>query len=273
MPTKVILHDPILSEYVYDFIHLCSEENKKKLNAAQLRAIKNPKSVKRFAVKSTMDEKLAMLSKLGASFALMIFPTGLFSKKSIKDLFTKYNHEKIKDRVDAILQDKVMAITDRQITLISQLMANTAHSDSYLLSRDFHKIGQHILNWEEPENALTEASLENLEYLNVISKVIFNSIMGSKHLTVNKVNNDLDINILLHLLLKRNRYVAKSEIDTIFRPYYKIATITSAVKRLMENVYIDSNPSSKTREYIITSLGIEEAMSFIKKTMNQTLNF
>lgn len=273
MPSKVLIKDAILNEFFFDAVFHATREARQRLTPKQLKSIKTPKSTKRFAVNSTVDEKAHILSALGVSYCIMFFPSGLFTNKSLKDLFAKYEDIDPKKKAEAVLQDKVMAVTDRQVTLISQLMANQCHSDSYLLSRDFHKIGHHILNWEEPENAITEATLESLEYLSVITKLGLNFILAAKNLTVNRVNNDLDINILMYLITRRNRYVTKAEIDTHFRPYYKVATITSAVKRLLENLYIDKHPSTKDRQYISTSLGITEAMSFIKKTMNQTLNF
>lgn len=273
MPKKVLLNDPVLNEFIFDWIFMASQEDKKRLSARQLRSIKTPKAAKRFAVSTTLDEKLEFYQKMGGAYAVLLFPNGLFTAKKAQELFAEYESLQPKDRVKYMLDNKVMAVTDRQVALLTNLMANACHNDTYLMNRDFYKIGVHALNWEEPEHALTEATKETLEYVRVLNKMIHNSIMGAKSLTVNKVSNDVDMNILQFLFTKNGNYVTKQVIDDRFRGYYKIATVTSAVKRLMEGLYIDRHPSSKEREYTLTSLGIEEVMAFIKRTMNQTLNF
>lgn len=271
MAAKILINDFLLNEFVFDVISNSDTKDKARLSERQIRAIKTAKTTKHFVSKSTIDEKLILLSKLGCSYALMVNRVKHLYPAQMKKLYKKHKGELTEETITDILSSGLFIVTDRQVSMFFNLMGNGCHSDNYMLNRDFYRIGKNISKFRDAPNPTSENLREGLEHADLIVKMLLNSAMSSKEMKGLTEIGDLDFNILLYLFRNKKEYVSRESINQYFRVHYKATIIGAAVKRLALSAHIENAPIGYA--YMITSLGINTVFSYMRKVMTDTLEY
>jgi len=272
MPKKILVNSPIINELVFDHLYNLTPEQKLKFSPKELRAIKTARKARTFVDRSTMDEKLLLLAKLGVHFSFILHDQNDFmTKKEIKERYVKYTEMQTEDHLQQMTNEKFVVLTDRLLINFLNLMGTQTHSDVYMLNLDFHKVGESINTWKK-EKASVNGLRQSMEYATVINRVLLHSAI--EHKKIRGVNEpaDVDLIMLMYLYGKQNGYVPRVTIRQDLEGYYKITQITACLKRLRENLLIDINPVDlRLQEFQITTTGIDKVMSFVKKILNKSV--
>ncbi len=269
---KILINSPILNELVFDYLFTLSEGDIKKLAPKEIRAIRTAKQARHFVSRSTLDEKLLLLAKLGVQFSFMLHQNNPIAPKHIKELAEKYKEMSKREILRDLSAEKFVVVTDRVLINFINVMGHYTHSDTYLLNLDFHRVGVYLNKWKkEKEKPNIDSIQESLEFARVINKLLFNHTLAMKGIRGETQIGDLDFNILMMLYDTKTVYVPRETIEYRFEGMYKKNIIAGAIKRLVEKVLIERNPTKRESEYQITSLGSSSVMDFHKKTLNKTV--
>jgi hypothetical protein len=271
MAKKIIIHDPVLSEIAFDYLYTMSVGQRQKLNAKELRGVKSAKKARAFIEKTTLDEKLFLLAKLGCGFSIIFHNGNPLSTKEVKSMYEKYKDMARGDIVKDMAEKKIAVTSDRVLINFLNILADLSHSDTYLLNLDFHKVGHFLNNWKPENRPDIDATQQSLDYAKSINKFALNVSLELKTIKGVFELADLDFNILMMLYDKRTKYVSRDAIDEFFGGLYKKILITAAIKRLSEKVLIERNPVARSNEYQITAMGNTAVMDFHKKNLANTV--
>jgi len=273
MATKRILtNSPIINELVFDYLYNLMPEQRSKFSPKELRAIKSAKKAREFVEKSTIDEKLLILAKLGVGFSFILHDSNKLTSREIKERYNRYKDMSRDKLVQELSEERFVVLTDRVLVNYLNVMGNLTHSDVYLLNLDFHKVGQSINKWK-PEAAPSVPRIsESLEYATIINRLSLNVAMELKVIKGVSELADIDVLLLMFFYDNQKKYVSRGVIEHHFGGIYKKMVIASAIKRLSEKLNIERNPVYSTvQEYQITSLGISAIMDFHKRNLKLTV--
>jgi hypothetical protein len=272
MPKKILINSPIINELVFDYLYNLTPAQKQKFSLKELRAIKSAKKARAFVDRSTLDEKLLLLAKLGVGFSFILHDTNtLMTKREIKARYEKYTNMSAVENLQSMSDEKFVVLTDRILINYLNLMGNQTHSDVYMLNLDFHKVGESINAWKK-EKPSVNSLRKSLEYAIVINRLLLHSAIEHKKIRGVNESSDIDLMLLMYFYSKQNGYVLRETIKQDFDGYYKMTKIGACLKRLRDELLIDRNPVHvNNEEYQITGLGIDKVMSFLKKIINKSI--
>lgn len=268
---RIVINDPVINEMAFDYLFSVSTGKRAKLNGKEIRAIRTATRARKFIERSTIDEKLFLLAKLGAGFTLFIHNGNPMCGKEIKQLMEKYKEMTKTEIVGDMAAHKIVVLSDRTLINFLNILSDTSHSETYLLNIDFNRVGNIVNNWKDIYKPNADNTLETLEFAKIINKFTFNVNMSMKSIKGVFEIADLDINILMYFYDLRTQYVTRDTIDRVFAGLYKKTIITAAMKRLFEKVLIERNPTKNHNEYQITALGNTVVMDFHKKNLSATV--
>jgi len=273
MSTKrILVNSPIINELVFDYLYNLTPEQRLKFSPKELRAIKSAKKAREFVEKTTLDEKLLILAKLGVGFSFILHDGSKLASREIKERHERYKDMSKDKLVKELSDERFVVLTDKILINYMSVMGDLTHSDVYLLNLDFHKVGRSIHKWR-PEGAPSVPRItESLEYATIINRLCLNVATELK--VIKGVSDIADIDILLMMYFYDNQknYVPRGIVESKFGGIYKKMVIASALKRLVDKLYISRNPVySVVQEYQITSLGISTVMDFHKRNLKMTV--
>lgn len=273
MAKKTLISDFNFNEFCYDIIFHSSAKDRAKLSEKELREISTDKRAKKYTTKSTFDEKLIMLAKLGCSYSFIVSRTKNLSLAKLKELYKEHLLELSEGTITDTLKSNLFVVGDKNVIYFLNLMGDICHSDTYMLNRDFHRVGHHVLDWGNPESMTHEDVKEVSDCVSIINKLALNTSMLLQQVKGLTKLSDLDLNILMLLFNKRIGNLSRSSVDRYFNPTYKKTLISAALKRLVMGAYIDKGLYSEIPTYSITSLGIDTVMEFHRKNLKDTLSY
>lgn len=262
MRKRVLLNDKIMDELAFDALfHLSQPDKRDRLTAQELRAAKTSNTAKHYASQMTLDEKLILFAKIGISFSFVLHKTDW----TLKDFYKKYKDlTKAQQLTDAV-KDRVVVLSNKTVANFLNMTVSLTHSDGYILNMDFHRVGHFINKWKDAipnSDNIAEAQ----DYAKMINKFGLVQNMAMKQVRGITDIGDLDLNILMYLYNAGARYVSRGTLDSYFG-IYKKTIITAAVKRLVEKLLIERNPTVRLPEYQITSFGTTAVMEFHSKNL------
>lgn len=266
MPAKrSILVNPFVNEYVYDQMMKVTVEQKRLLNGKYLKALRNSRTAKTFATKSTIEEKAILLAKLGIDFAW----TFNISKEKLNEICEEGGIGKATEMANKMLLEKLMVVTGKQVLNLLGFMAANCHSEVYMMNRDFFKVGHRIKAWRKEYSSTTNKEMRDaLIVSREMAKIFANSIMMSKDMEGAYGVGEVGLVTLLFIMSKQKEYVSEHEIKLYFNSVYRNFRVYNSVKILLDGKYIDRSYATKEKAYKITGMGIDLALKFQKKIMN-----
>lgn len=271
MPSKrILINSPTINELVFDKLYNMNEQQRLKFTPKELRAFKSSKKARVFVERSTLDEKLLILAKLGIGWAFELFGGASFTPAS--DRYKKYEEMTKLQMVDEAVNENFVVLTDRVAMNYLSVMSDLTHSDVYLLNLDFHKVGSAIMGWKKIWEPDTKSLQESIENAAIINRLILNSLLEAKKMRGSSDVADIEFVLLLFLYDNRKEYVPREMIINRFAGLYKKTIITTAIKRMVDKNHSFRNPVySNIHEYQITSLGISAIMDFHKRNLKMTV--
>jgi hypothetical protein len=267
MPKKsYTINDPFLNQFIFDCLWTSTKDQRIKLKGTEIKHLKSDKTARNFATKSTFEEKIALLARLNVPF---FFGFGTMDNKVLTDIHKRYKEEKSLAAINAIIEKKVFVVTSKEVMMYLSLMASNVHSDSWVMNRDYLKMGYHVNNWrKDVVTPSDDATNESLHSARQLAKVMVNSVLLSKFGEEWGGLNEVGICILLFAFSKNKFDLVESDIRTFFEPMYYPSKITLSIKKCLANHYLmQSFKDPKRKAYRLTGLGVDAAMSFQKKAM------
>lgn len=274
MPKKKsnTINDPFLNQFVYDCLWLATKEQRQNLKGKEIRPLKSSKIARNFAANSNLEEKIALLSRLGISF---FFGFGTMDNQVLTDLHKKYKEDKLIPAVKELIDRRVFVVTSKEVMMYMGLMASNVHSDSYVMNRNYLKMGYHINHWKKDEiSPVDDAVNDSMTAAREISKIMIHSILLSNYGDEFGGLNEVGICILLFLFSKKGFDCPEIDIKNLIEPLYNPQKTTLSIKKCIDNKFImKSLKNIKKPAYRITDLGVQAAMKFQARVLNVSANF
>lgn len=263
MPAKRdVLLNPVVSEFVYDCLMKTTVEQKKSLNGKYLKATRTSRTAKAFALKSTMEEKAILLSKLGVQFSWNFNLT----KKRLKELFDGKDYVRPSQLADIMLKEKVVIVTDKQIVQYLGLMAANCHSEIWLMNRDFLRAGHLVKDWRKEYFSATVSHVRNSNSTTRgIAKLLVNSIATTKLCESILGIPETSLSVLLYMYSREAEFIPELDVRNFFNNLYRGFKIATAINDLVASKYIERGYLKTEKEYRVTGMGIEAALRFQKR--------
>jgi len=264
-------NDPFLNEFVYDCLWNAFKDQRVNLKLRENKALKSASTARSFATKSTFEEKITLLARLGIPF---FFGFGTMDSKVLADLHRTYKENKLLDAVNELLARKIFVVTQKEVAMYMSLMAASVHSDSYVINRDYIKMGYHINAWKkdvvEPSDAVTKDALHSARE---ISRVMIQTVMLPKYIEEYGIN-EVGLTVMLFLFTKNRYDTPVQDIKDLLIPMYSPSKVTNAIKKCIEKQFMAKSLREKKQvRYTLTGLGVETAMRIQHKVMNLATRF
>jgi hypothetical protein len=243
---------------MYDICFNLPDDVKKKLPMAYRIILASERKTKNFCEFSSIDQKLKFFHYIGLNNSLTIFPDKSKNGRGVNDLLGKYEEEKLAAATREHVNLNVYVTNDKQTAFMVNLMAQTIHSNSYLLNLDYNKTGYHINKWSTKIDTNTSRELTDCaDSANLIVKTMCETALCLNSSEVLFGINSIDMTILMHLYGKRHIYVTREKVWEAFDHHFQKRFITMSLKRLLLNDFIIKHPEHLTVKYTIGSLGID----------------
>lgn len=266
MPAKRdVIVNPFVSEFVYDNIVNSTHDQRKFLNGKYTRVGRHSRPAKAFSVKATQEEKALMLSKLGIPFA-WFFNIDLAKFKELFENRAEFTNAQLTDKM---LKENWFVVSDKQFMTFAGLMASNCHSETYMINRDFNKIGFRAKEWrkEYANTSLTEAK-ESLTASRDIARLMTNTIMFSKYTDGEFGINEAEIAVLMYMYSKSKEFIELNELKRQFNGIYRNFKLVAALKVLRNAKYIEEGEAEWAKQYRMTGWGVDIALRFEKKVFS-----
>ena len=262
-----VVCNPVVNEYLYDNMIKSSYEQRRGFSGRYRRAFVNSKSARRFATKSTLEEKAIVLAKLGIPFAWAFN----LSKQKLSKLFDEHGGGTANEVTKAMMEENILVVTARQIMEYLGLMASNANGETWMLNRDFFTAGYKIPEFRKilinPENNLVR---ESRECSKEVARLMYDTILCNA-----LCDNDFGIPensmlILLHFYTLSAHFIAEEELQIKFKPVFGLVKTGIAIKRLVEAKLIEKTGDSSVRrkKFFLTGLGSDTVLKFQKRIFN-----
>lgn len=264
-------YDPLLNQFVFDCLFMADKEHRAHLKGYELTAMKTATKAKNFAAKTTLDQKIALLSRLGIPF---FYGFGIQDSAILQKMFKGYEETGLMDTVKQTLKHKVFIVTSRETATFLGLMANAVHSDAYVMNRHYLRLGEHVRKLKQDDQHPSDAAIDEcLAASRDLARIGIQYILLSKY--VDEFNiNEVSLMVLMHLFSKKSFDVPEADLHNLLCPMYVKAKVTNAIKGLVsEKMAERSYREKKTNRVTITAYGIEVMSRIQKKVMNLATNF
>lgn len=272
MPNKFLVRNGALSEFVYDLLYNISDEQRKKLSKPFSLLCKSDTKARNFAEFSTLDEKVRLFNELGMDNALVFFQDKIKSVNRLKEILLKYEENKQAGAAKEIVALKVFVSSDKNVTWLLGLMADTIHHKSYFLNQQFNKIGYHIKEWSKKKEIAGSIELnEAVENSDLLVSLFLNSLENSGYAESYFGVRELDLKILMYLYGYRHTHIEKDRMRDFFGVGVRSkGKVTTSVKRLFNAGHIKKHTDYSVPKYTISSSGIKIVNQFVDKILTQT---
>lgn len=267
---KTYLKTPLLNEYMYDLCYNLPTDVIKTLPIRYRRILHSEKATKNLCIKSTIDEKLQFFYYIGLTNALTIFPETIKGKNQVKEFFKKYDEEKLASvkKDHAVLN--IYVSTDRETSHLMGLMGMTISDKGFALNYDYNKTSYHLKGWgKKLESTEINELNDTVESADLVAKTMLNTANSLDLSDILHGVKSNDLKVLLFLFLRRGKYTIVEKIWEYFLTYTNKRVITSCIKRLLLNEYLQKHIDWRTPSYVLSAKGINLVYDFMKRILKQ----
>jgi hypothetical protein len=281
MPVRnLAFFDPKHNEWLFDILMNLSQDQKARLNAAELRKIRNKTAIKQFVALGDFEKKLIMLAKVGVEFNVIFHIPDKFSKDLIKDAYRQYAIKKSVDVIDQMMASKTFVLTSRDVAISLSMMSSACHSDVFIPNVEFMRLRRHTT--EAAANISKGMSERNLnrEYNEgwqavLLMARIYNQMLEVDTYLESVLNlQPLDLAILNILIQTPYNYVSLDAIKRQLRNAYKANSVMFRCTYLWkQRLFIDKMPAAQNvPTYRITQEGILAVGEIYNLLLNKAVN-
>lgn len=220
---------PNFFEYIFDFLE---RRGRKflfdRLNREDYRKVRDAVRIRRFAEKSSIDEKIELLGKIGMNYCMLFWDKDNMKNKNVQNTLLAYG-QLPKDMLPKILaKDKVFALLDIDVIRSLQTVGRASNSNTWSVNRRYLAVRHSNISCRTLEMKL-EADRNLLWYSQTI-QAVFNV-----ETTLDVFNiNLLQFRILLFLHTNPNgatrravyRQIGKPGLNRLIDEMYEMNMVT-----------------------------------------------
>lgn len=263
---KTFVKTPQLNSYLYDICYNLPEEKIRRLPIKYRRILFTERGTRGFCEKSTIDEKLHFFHLIGLTNSLTIFPETIKGKNQTKEFFKNYEEGKIAAAQKDSVVLNVYVSCDKQLSHLMGLMAMNLSGNGYRINLDYNKTAFHLKDWSKQlKTADGNTFDETIDSADLIVKTMLNTIDSSYRSDLLHEITQMDIRLLLFMYLNRSRYISKEYIWSFFITSATKGKVTSAIKRMHQDGFIQKHIDWKNLKYTIASKGENMVYEFMKR--------
>lgn len=257
-----IVNNAILNDFIYTVLYNASYEQKRGLEQKFLKAANNEASAKKFATKSTKEEKERILSHFGLSYFYVICKNGI-GYKQLKGLLQKFEKGKTIAAMHELAELELFVTGDKDFLRLLTFMSQSIHHPSYFMNLEFLRQGYHIKKWSKRNlNREDLESREINETSTVLAKIFLrvSATMDNRKSVLGMTRTEMEI--LLYLWQFYNTMVSQETLYDYFIGYKTKYDITTSLRKLLENLLIEKQGVVKKKGYVISNFGIQQVKKF-----------
>ena len=251
--------DPALSDYFYSVFYNADIVSRAGLPPKYLKLLRLEKTAKKFALESSMDEKIMILNYLGIKFFLVIADRKIATDSPLKGIMQKYKDRQEMLSLKEIIDSGLYVTSNKQLTGLLGLVSQACGSKQYKMNLEYTRVRYHAKQWDQRLRAANEDKdmQEQKEMdVNFVRTLCRNNLIMRRSEDLFGIT-ETQMEILTYLYGLSGSY---TRIETIWDFYSGVLTqnkVTIAARRLLDLGHLDQHPFSQKREYTITGTGIK----------------
>jgi len=274
---KYYITDTELEKYIFHVMRLSSDEQRRNLSSSELIHFRSEMNMRRFAENESLEKRLVLLTRLGHSFCVVVAP----NMKDMRELYAEdvpgqYDSgEKRVAVVKKMIEKKVFVMSSRDMLVMTQIMAQNAHSGIYTLDYSWVKLKEELSKFRI--RTFSE-ELEDAQDATKDLSILVNSILGSEEsLTSLTGCTFYGMRILLSMYQYRQTMVSATKIADIIGESKRSRSVSKACAHLMKREYIIRAPIRKQNGrksadlYTIAEKGISVVMTYLKYVLKHSM--
>ena len=268
--TDYRVEDPYMNEYVFHCIVTAPPHLIDKLPPHLHRFTRSVSTAKRFVQKSSLEKKLQMLSALGGAFSLVLHPPRYLNKVKMEKVLKHFLEGRRLADVNEMIKEKVFVITDKDVMAVFAIMAQSCHSETYMLNKDYSLIVTEMVKKKFPDRKANDEDLKGLlEDHKLVCQFLLNCLMNQEYVNGMVGYRPTEIMLLLYLFVNKNKYVAENDLRRFFTSQVGRSGVMAAIRHLEQSLHIQKLPS--VWSYTITGLGVQLISSYVNRVVAMTL--
>lgn len=271
MPKKLVsIPDHVLNEYIFDLLWNITTEERRHLNRRQLNALVSAGAAKRYVTSTGLEDKLVLLAKMGVEFGLYF---GNIDGKRISRLQETHKKKGGDAVIKEMQEERIFILSSREVCQFMNLLSSYAHSENYMLNRQFLKVAHRLNKWKEWKSELNDEYAESVEASKEIARFSYQLLNMTKYMDgLTGVSTD-SLMILLYLFRFKSNFVEDGELMMRIVPSITKNKYTYAIKKMEKEFFIERKAATKNKQWQITAKGVDTVMKFQKTLLNYINNF
>lgn len=255
------INDRVIAEYVYTVIYNMTPKEKSSLPGYLYRQINNEKRAKKFAYKSSTDQKRELLSYLSIGFFWTLVNLKTITDKQYLGVLKKFQEDYPVASLKEMSERGLCVTNDLEYSFILGQMSQVITSGVYVRNMESMRVGSFIRGWSKRMNISKEAEEIELDAIN-ISKLTDAYFVNQKYVESITGVTEHEFRILNHLYQKRNSYYPIEHIWAKFAGDIPQRKLSFSINKLVKELFIQKHFDWRRKEYSITKLGIQIVHKF-----------
>lgn len=269
MSAKFIIKNQYLNNFTWDLCYNLPQEKIRELSLKYRRMFASQNKVKSFCEKASLDERLHLFNEIGLESGLTILPEKKKIGIALKDIWDKYENEKIAAAQRQQGGIGIYVTTSKETAFLLGFMGQTINNETYLKTLQYNKTSHHLRGWKKEFNSIRQLELQEIT-INALycAETILNA--GLTYDIGKSLFNlyDVEAKVLLHYYVRKAAYLTIEDIYSRFAGYITNARLLRANKKLYLNGFIQKHLDWEKKQYTISSDGVRKMTEFINESLN-----
>jgi hypothetical protein len=255
------INDKAISEYVYTVIFNMTLKEKSSLPGYLSRQINTEKRAKRFAQKSSTDQKRELLSYLGIGFFWTFVNLKAVTDKQYFSVLKKFKEDYPVASLKEMSEWGMCVTNDLDYAFLLGQMSQVVTSGAYVRNMELMRVGGVLKRWGKKLISTKEA--EDIEEDAIrISRFTDNVLSNSKHIESITGVTEYDFRILNYLYQQRNRYHPIEDVWQKFVGDIPQRKLSFSIGKLAKELMVQKHFDYRKKEIAITKLGLQVIHKF-----------
>ncbi len=250
------LKDRAVCEYVYSAIFSMSQKEKSNLPGYLCRQINTEKRAKRFAFKSSTDQKRELLSYLGIGFFWTFVNLKAVTDKQYFSVLKKFQKEYPVASLKEMSEWGMCVTNDLDYVFLLGQMNQTITSGAYVRNMEMMRAGSVLKRWSIKFNSFKEREEIEEDALQV-AKLIDKFFSCYKYIESITGVTEYEFRVLNYLYQHRNKYHPIENIWNKFAGDIPQRKLSFSITKLTKELLIQKHFDWRKKEVSITKLGLQ----------------
>lgn len=277
MPAIRTFFDAKFHEYLFDVLVNLNPNQKAKLNDGERAKIRNRTEIQRFLSLSSLEAKLALLTKTHINWCILFWEDGNLCKEDLQRVYSQFETEgEVLEIINDMLHKKYFAISAKQVALSLAMLDSNSHGEAWSINKQFIAALDDLHETQEKfaqrnnavEFVTTTKAMRRVNRLSLALDLLWDygeAVHGLQ---------PCDMAILRVLFTNPNSFYREDVVQKKLRTLFKPATVAKRCRKLQMEGYLERAPSPATTRkpaFQIMQKGILVVGDFLNKAVNQAM--